>query len=328
MRAVVLIDELLYDPDDPHFGNRVPRASAEAEYYVSDALRRLGHEVIVIPTSTDVVATINSIKAARPGFVFNMVEDIGGYRQYDNLLVQVLEVLKIPYTGASPETLALTRNKHLAKLVVAEAGIAVPKGVVVYKDTAPAARNVPLPAIIKPLALDGSDGVTSRSYVNSPETLQRRVLELLRSSGGPLLCEEYVPGREIIVTLSGVKEVSVDSICELVFPETSRIKFATQRAKFDAKYRDSVGIYYRTPTALDPATEKRVVTAARTAYRALRINAYAKVELRVSEERIVFIEANANSQLSRMAKSTDFASIGYEKFVAKIVDMALTRPRL
>jgi len=325
MRAVVLIDELLYDPEDPHFIKRAPQSHFEAEYYVCDALRRLGHEVIAVPARTDIVATIHDIQAARPGFVFNLVEDIGGHRQYDNLLVQILEVLKIPYTGGSPETLALTRNKHLSKLVVAEAGVPVPKGVIVYKDNGKSLPDIPLPAIVKPLALDGSDGVTSRSYVNSPDALRRRVSELLRASRGPLLCEEYVPGREIIVTLSGVKDVTVDSICELVFPETSRIKFATQRAKFDGRYRDSVGIYYRTPTELDPATRKRVVTAARTAYHALRINSYAKIEFRVSPERAVFIEANANSQMSRQAKSTDFASIGYEKFIAKIISMALER---
>jgi D-alanine-D-alanine ligase len=326
MRAVVLIDEVLYDPADPHFRKRtVPEKRIEAEFFVCDALRSLGHDVTVIPATADIGATIDAIKAARPEFVFNLVEDIGGHRQYDNLLVQILEVLHIPYTGASPETLMLTRNKHLAKLVVAEAGVPVPKGVIVYEAAQLRNGVMPLPAIVKPLALDGSDGVTSRSYVNSAESLRQRVAELLRTSRGPLLCEEYVPGREIIVTLSGIRDVTVDSICELAFPETSRIKFATQRAKFDAKYRESVGIYYRTPTQLDPDTEKRVTDAARTAYRALRINSYAKVEFRVSEERAVFIEANANSQMSRLAKSTDFASIGYEKFVAKIVAVALER---
>jgi len=42
MRAVVLIDELLYDPEDPHFIKRAPQSHFEAEYYVCDALRRLG----------------------------------------------------------------------------------------------------------------------------------------------------------------------------------------------------------------------------------------------------------------------------------------------
>ena len=117
------------------------------------------------------------------------------------------------------------------------------------------------------------------------------------------------------------------TICELVFPETSRIKFATERAKFDAKYRERVGIYYRTPTQLEPEIERRVVADARTAYAALRINSYAKIEFRVTDARIVFIEANANSQISRSARSTDFASIGYDKFIAKVVAMALDRPR-
>jgi D-alanine-D-alanine ligase-like ATP-grasp enzyme len=121
--------------------------------------------------------------------------------------------------------------------------------------------------------------------------------------------------------------VTVDSICELVFPETSAIKFATQRAKFDKKYRDLTGIYYRTPTELGPRLEKMVKESARTAYRALRINAYAKIEFRVTDDAAVFIEANPNSQMSQTAKSTDFASIGYDKFVEKIVRMALTRPR-
>lgn len=327
MRAVVLVDELLFDSSDPDFSKRAPRKPFEGEAFVCDALRRIGHEVVGIPATPDIAGTINSIKAARPDFVFNLVEDIGGDRRHDNLLIQILEVLKIPYTGATPETLTLTRNKHVSKLVVAETGVEVPRGVIIYKDTARNLRHVPLPAIVKPLALDGSDGVTSRSYVNSIDVLHRRVSELLRTSRGALLCEEYVPGREIIVTLSGTKEVTVDSICELVFPETSRIQFATQRAKFDAKYRQSVGIYYRTPTQLDPQTEERVTTAARTAYRALRINSYAKVELRVSDDRTVFIEANANSQISRTARSTDFASIGYEKFIEKIVAMAMERRR-
>jgi D-alanine-D-alanine ligase len=325
MRAVVLIDELLYEPSDPNFNKPTPKKIHEAEFFVSNALRTLGHDVVVVPATPDIAGTIHAIQEAHPDFVFNLVEEIGGHREYDNLLVQVLEVLGIPYTGGSPETLVLTRNKHLSKFVVAEAGVEVPEGIVIHKGM-PIPEEPPLPAIIKPMAMDGSEGITSRSYVTSRDALERRAAELWRTSSGPLLCEEYVPGREIIVTLSGTDDVTVDSICELVFPETSRIKFATQRAKFDGDYRKSVGIYYRTPTELDPPTHERVVTAARTAYQALRINAYAKVELRVSDERAVFIEANSNSQMSRLAKSTDFASIGYETFIAKIVTMALERP--
>jgi D-alanine-D-alanine ligase len=141
----------------------------------------------------------------------------------------------------------------------------------------------------------------------------------------PVLCEEYVPGREICVTLSGVQTVSVNSICELVFPRGSQVKFATELAKFDRQYRSRAGIFYRTPTRLPEKVESQVINLAKRAYDALGIESYAKIEFRVSDARIVFIEANPNSQLSRFAHSTDFGCIGYEGFIKKIVRMALER---
>jgi D-alanine-D-alanine ligase len=323
LRAVLLVDEFYFDRDDPNFTRRPWPKLSEAEFSVSDALRRLGHEVVGFPATVDIVETINNIKAARPDFVFNMVEEIDGRREYDSLIVQILELMKIPFTGASSDALILARNKHLAKLVVADAGVLVPKGIIISEATKFSSDDLRFPAIVKPMHMDGSDGVTSRSYVKDSAALRLRISQFKRWL--PLLCEEYIPGREIIVTMSGRKAVTVDSICEMVFPEKSPVKFATDRAKFDSKYRARFGILYKTPTQLDPSTKARVVNAAKKAYRALRINAYAKVEFRVSEDRVVFIEANPNSQMSRFAKSTDFASIGYEKFIRKIVRMARSR---
>lgn len=323
MRAVLLVDQPLFDLNDPNFSRlKWPRYAA-AEYSVSHALRSLGHEVIGIAATTDVAGTISNITAARPDFVFNMVEEIGGRREYDGLIVQALEVLRIPFTGASFETLALARNKHLSKLVVADAGVPVPKGIIITRDMKFSADELTFPAILKPAYMDGSDGVTAKSYVKDAAALSRRLSEFRRWL--PLVCEEYIAGREIIVTLSGTKTVTVDSICEMLFPEGAPVRFATDRAKFDAEYRKRFGILYKTPTRLPPKMEARVVSAARKAYAALRINSYAKIEFRVDEERAVFIEANPNSQLSRDAKSTDFGSIGYEKFIRKVVRMARSR---
>jgi D-alanine-D-alanine ligase len=323
LRAVLLVDQPLFDPGDPNFSRRRWPRYAAAEYSVSHALRSLGHEVIGVATTTDVAGTINSITAARPHFVFNMVEEIGGRREYDGLIVQALEVLRIPFTGASFETLVLARNKHLSKLVVADAGVPVPKGTIITRDMKFSEEELIFPAILKPAYMDGSDGITTKSYVRNAAALRRRLSEFRRWL--PLVCEEYIRGREIILTLSGTKTVTVDSICEMFFPDRSPVKFATDRAKFDAAYRKRFGIVYKTPTRLPPEMESKVVSAARKAYAALRINSYAKIEFRVDGERAVFIEANPNSQLSRDAKSTDFGSIGYEKFIRKVVRMARGR---
>ena len=324
MRAVLLVDESLFVPDDPDFMKR-PKKPWEAEFSVSHALRMLGHSVVGIPATLDVAETIARIKAARPDFVFNLVEEMNGRREYDSLLVSILELMEIPCTGASAEALMLSRNKHLAKLLVAEAGVPVPKGVVIAADMKHSLAGLQFPLIVKPVQGDGSEGISAKSYVKDPAVLQRRIAQLIRRSPQLILCEEYVPGREIIVTLSGVRTITIDSICELVFPRKSQIKFATELAKFDARYRARAGIFYRTPTRLPEKVKERVIDFARKAYRALWIESYAKVEFRVGDDQVVFIEANPNSQLSRFAHSTDFISIGYEKFIKKIIRMALER---
>jgi D-alanine-D-alanine ligase len=323
VRAVLLVDDAAFVPEDPCYSEAVWPKHVQTEYSVAAAVRSLGYEVVVVSVKGDIGWTVEQIRRASPDFVFNLVEEIGGFRQLDSLAVQLLELMQIPYTGASFEALSLTRNKHLAKLVVAEAGVLVPHGAIIRGDLKFSVNDVAFPAILKPANLDGSDGVTQRSYVKNATELRKRLPSFKKWV--PLLCEQYIPGRELILTLSGSKQISVDSICEMVFPPTAPVQFATDRAKFDQGYRNRFGIEYRTPTYVEPALRKRVVELAKRAYKALAINAYAKLEFRIDQNRIVFIEANANSQLSRFAKSTDFRSIGYERFIKKIIRLAYTR---
>ena len=126
MRAVLLVDEGCFNGGDPNFASHKWPKRAVTEYSVGDALRSLGHEVIGVPATVDVVETIKKIQEAKPDFVFNLVEEIGGRREYDSIVVRILEFMNIPYEGASPEALTLGRNKHLSKLVAADAGVPVP----------------------------------------------------------------------------------------------------------------------------------------------------------------------------------------------------------
>lgn len=326
MRAVLLVDESVFDPDDPNFLWE-PARPWEAEFSVSHAMRKLGHEVTGIPATMDIVETIQKIEAANPHFVFNLVEEIEDHREYDGLFVRILELRGIPYTGASSDALTLSRNKHLAKLAVADAGVLVPRSIIISEGQKFTLGSLGFPVIVKPLHRDGSEGITAKSYVKNPAALRQRIVQLKKLSQHGVLCEEYVPGREIIVTISGTRVVTLDSICELVFPETSRIKFATAQAKFNEGYRTRVGIFYKTPAQLDSRMKQKITDAAKKAYQALKIEAYGKIEFRIDAEKVVFIEANPNSQLSRFAHSTDFASIGYERFIKKIIRMAFDRRR-
>jgi D-alanine-D-alanine ligase len=325
LRAVLLVDEEMYDANDPDFSNHVPRKFYDAEFHVSATLRRIGHRVLAIPATADLGRLIEAIKAARPHVVFNLVEHIGGNRTQDFLIPALLEVEGIPYTGASAAALMNARDKQLSKLIVANAGVAVPKSFVA-KNIAEARLVRPrFPLVVKPSGQDGSEGIHADSYVTNVRQYLRQVARVNKEFTHPAICEEYIEGRELIVTLFGIDKISVGSIRELVFPDSAPVKFATELVKFDDRYKQRHGIHYRNPTRLIASFKGEVERIARVAYAALGIESYAKLEFRVRNREVVFIEANPNSNISRRAATTDFGLIGYEKFIKQMIRMAFTR---
>ena len=321
---MILVDEEMYDAKDADLSNHRPVRYFDTEYYVADALRSMGHRVLIVPATADLVAAIVKIRAFKPRVVFNLVEHIGGYRANDSIVAGLLEVEGIAYTGGSAASLAVSRNKYLSKLVVASAGVKVPRNFIWNaRDGLP--RRIDHPLIVKPLNLDGSEGITANSHVTSVRALRRQLKNLVRQFSGPVICEEFIEGRDIIVTLSGLDTVSVDSIRELVFPPGSPVTFASQRIKFDSQYRKRFGIHYRTPSQLISSFKGEIERVARRAYRALKIDSYCKLDFRIRNEEIVFIEANPNSALSRKSSTTDFGRVGYDRFIRKIIRMALDR---
>jgi D-alanine-D-alanine ligase len=320
----MLVDEGLYDAEDQQFSKRRADTYFEAEFHVSAALRRVKAEVTSVPATENLIETISAVKRLRPHVVFNLVEHIGGRRRGDGVVAAVLETEGFRYTGASAKALMIARDKHLSKIVVAGAGVSVPKSIVVTRLPAPS-NIIKFPAIVKPLNEDASDGIGVRSFVTNPAQLALQVKRVIEAFKQPAICEEFVVGRELYVTLSGINRITVDSICELVFPEAAPVQFATHRVKFDVQYRTKYKISYRKSPILSLLQKRNVYAAARAAYRALEIASYAKLEFRLCGDNVFFLEANPNSNLSRFSSSTDFKAIGYEYFIEKIVRMALNR---
>jgi D-alanine-D-alanine ligase-like ATP-grasp enzyme len=223
----------------------------------------------------------------RPHVVFNLVEHVGGYRTGDGVIAGILECAGLHYTGASARALMLSRDKHLSKIIVSAAGVPVPKSFVVRSLPVPA-NFVKFPAIVKPLNQDASEGIDARSYVTNSTQLALQVKRLIKTFGQPAICEEFVPGRELYVTASGIRRVTIDSICELIFSEEAPVKFATHRVKFDEQYRAKYKIRYQKSPVLSVLQRKNVQAASRAAYDALGIASYARLEFRLRGDDVFF----------------------------------------
>ena len=80
----------------------------------------------------------------------------------------LFDVLDIPYAGNPPDVMALTANKARARAVVADAGVAVPKGQLLRRGDIPALAP---PTVVKPVDADNSLGVAL--VVGRPTTERR-----------------------------------------------------------------------------------------------------------------------------------------------------------
>ena len=116
----------------------------------------------------------------------------------------LLEMLGVPYSGASPACMAICYDKQIVRLVAAAQGIPVPREVCLGRDQTLPERSDLYPALIKPNQGDGSVGITKDAVVRSREEAERYLAWLRRElPGRAMLVQEYLPGPEYGVGLIG-----------------------------------------------------------------------------------------------------------------------------
>ena len=161
------------------------------------------------------------LDATRPDVVFNVCEAPQGRPDLEAQLAGMLELLGVPFTGSPSDTLALCRRKDRTKAVLAAAGVAVP-------------RADGLPAIVKPADEDGSAMLHAGSICNSAEEIARETARL----NGRALVEEFLPGREFVVSLWGATTPDHHAIGETIYENGLRL--ITYAAKWEVESADFI----------------------------------------------------------------------------------------
>ena len=96
------------------------------EYDVRKTLRRVGHDVRVVGVGDHLTELRETIDEWRPHVVFNLLDEFQGIISHDYYVVAYLELIQQRYTGCNPRGMMLSRDKVLAKRVLASHGVATP----------------------------------------------------------------------------------------------------------------------------------------------------------------------------------------------------------
>jgi D-alanine-D-alanine ligase len=334
LRVLVLFDlPRAVDPDHSF----TMKALREEEDRPTEAdliccLKKLGHDVEALPVFDNVTGVLEKIRAFSPDVVFNQCESFFNDRGNEPNIPALLELLKVPYTGAGPDALLLCKDKALAKTILVYHRIRVPRFVVSRKRRPlRSLRRFSFPAFVKPLAEESSDGICKASFARNQEEALERARFIHAKLGCDAMIEEYIDGRELYVSVFGNRKLTVFPPRELFFSQVpeNEPKFATFKAKWDDAYRSKWGITNGPAAAFVNGTEKKIYELARRVYTLLKIQGQGRVDLRLTPAgELVFLEANPNPSLAReddFSRSAAAAGIEYEVLVQRILDLARSR---
>jgi D-alanine-D-alanine ligase len=323
LRILALVHDHLVPPEDTT-GIDVLEAEWKMEYDVIETLREMGHEVRVLGIHDDLGGIRPTAGHFKPHIVFNLLEAFADVTTFDQNVVSYLELLRLPYTGCNPRGLILARDKALSKKLLAYHRIHVPEFAVVQpRRRVSLPKRLGFPAIVKSLFFEASAGISQASVVENQEQLERRAAFIHEKLGTAAIVEEYIDGREIYVGVMGNQRLEVLPPWEMSFDgHTDRWKIATERVKWSAKYQKKHGIMTDRAELSDADRDKLERIAQRT-YRALDLNGYARVDLRMDAQgRAYVIEANPNPNLAYgedFAESAETAGVSYERLLERII---------
>lgn len=330
MRILMLTDPEPVPDDDPTLEAKVIAPDSAMEYNVARSLRALGHQTDIMPFGPDVAKNAEALIAHKPDLVFNLTEWFKGNRRMDAHIAALLELLGLPYTGASPIGLMLCRDKAACKRILGHHRIRLPHFITIPPGRRKPNARMIYPAIVKPLYEDGSDGISLASLVQDEAALVERVRMIHEQRKQPAICEAFIDGREIYVGIIGNERLRAFPPREVVFGRTDEggPGIATARVKWDEKYREKWGIKY-IHAELEPELERRIIRICKRIYQYMHIRDYGRIDLRITpDHEIHFLEANPNPNLAKddeLYEAAQKAGLSHPDFIDLIVKQALRR---
>jgi D-alanine-D-alanine ligase len=331
-RIIVLAHKSLIPPDDISKLTPEEVAPFKTEFDVREGLGALGHEVLMVGLSDELAPLRKAIEDFKPHVVFNLLEEFRGEAIFDAHVVGYLELQHTPYTGCNPRGLLLARDKALSKKVLAYHRIQVPRFRVFpryRKIKRP--KQLEFPLIVKSLIEEGSYGIAQASVVHNDKALEERVAFIHDKILTDALVEQYIPGRELYVSVLGNHRLQVLPTWEIFLeslPEDAP-RIATRKVKWDLEYQERYNVRIGRAKGLPDELERRIAALSRRICRRLGTDGCVRIDYRLDGEgHLYFLEANPNPDIAEeeeFASAAKAAGIDYLALLQKIVNLGIRR---
>jgi D-alanine-D-alanine ligase len=289
--------------------------SAEREVSLSSgrgvikALKEEGFEVIEVDPGDN---PGDQLFRAKPDAVFNALHGRFGE---DGTVQGLLEMMRIPYTHSGVLSSALAMHKERTKDVYRAAGLPVVKSIVADRRDVAGRHLMEPPYVIKPVNEGSSVGIyIIRKGDNRPPAELGSDTWALSNE---MMVEEFVPGRELTVSVMGDRALGVTEI-------TTELEFYD----YEAKYAPG-GSRHILPAQVSQQTADEAMQLAIAAHRALGCRGVSRTDFRYDDTgpspRMILLETNTQPGMtptSLVPEQAAHIGMSYAKLCRWIVEDA------
>ncbi|RZO31525.1 MAG: D-alanine--D-alanine ligase [SAR116 cluster bacterium] len=278
----------------------VSRVSAS---FCGQAARNAGWDAVEIEVDRDLPAKLREIS---PGRVFNALH---GQIGEDGNVQGLLNIMNIPYTHSGLLASAIAMDKIMAKRLMAIAGIMVPQDLLLVEDSRVYPQDSSQAHVIKPRNDGSSVGVV---IVKEGDEAPKRSHWDLETQ---LICEPFIPGRELTVTV-----LDGTALC------VTEIKQENEFYDFDAKYAAG-GSQHILPADIPEPVTLLACDWAERAYRTLGCRGVIRADYRWDEKnnQLYMLEINTvpgMTATSLVPEQARFIGLSGEELINHLLEMA------
>lgn len=239
----------------------------------------------------------------------------------DGTIQSLLELRGLPYTGSGILASAIAMDKATSKVLFREADVSTARSFVVNRDrpeeradtTARAEQRTGFPVVVKPNDGGSTVGLT---IVQEPSGIQDAIAKAAEYSQR-ILCEEFVAGREVTVTIIGDEPMPV-------------LEIRPKEGIYDYANKYTAGrTEYLCPAPIDDALALELQTLALRAFEIVGCYGYGRVDFRIDEAGEPWcLEINTLPGMtgtSLVPKAAAAAGMSYVEVCERIVQAAIAR---
>lgn len=301
--------------------------------HMARAMRRLGHEVTIVPLTDDLTYLQRRLRRLRPHVVFNQYDDVVHGALYEMRVAAFIRLLGFPMTGSPALSLGLSRYKFMSASIMNGAGIPIPPDTSLIERLGDVdAKRWRFPLIVQASQEHAGIGLDRASVVHTKLALKAKVRDVLKSLGQPALVQRFLPGREFNVGFVGGKRIRVLPLAEVDYsglpPKIPPImSYAAKWIETSVEYRKTSILC---PAKVEPVLAGRLSDIAVRAFRAVGGWGYGRVDIRLDEDGEPFVlDVNCNPCLDDdmgLARAARRAGLRYPDLLHLILKAAFDGP--